>query len=316
MSDATNTAATSTTQMPGKAEDPAVQVGRLGYVSFTTPDVDRLKEYYTKTLGFALVEESPDLVFLTTGSDHHCVVIEKADVASGRQSIGYEIAGSLSDARRRLSAIGLESELRSDIGPGTPQVLVLDEAETGTPVHLYESQTPSGVGATFDQRPTKLGHVAAYTTSTDNMRAFYQEALGFRWSDTVGDFFVFLRCNSMHHSANFIQSDNFSGMHHIAYEARDMNHLQTMLDTLARDDYSLFWGPGRHTAGHNVFTYHTDPDGHTIELYTQMDVMTNEELGYFDERPWHEQHPMYPQTWEVDLGMLNKWGPSLGEFPR
>ncbi len=151
--------------------------------------------------------------------------------------------------------------------------------------------------------------MAAYTPSTDDMRAFYQEALGFRWSDTIGDFFVFLRCNADHHAANFVKSNDYQGMHHIAYEARDLSHLQTQLDSLSRDGYSLYWGPGRHVPGHNIFAYHEDPDGNHIELFTQMDIISDEGAGYFDERPWHEHYPMYPQTWEVDVAMINKWGP-------
>jgi len=30
-----------------------------------------------------------------------------------------------------------------------------------------------------------------------------------------GDFFVFLRCNTDHHAANFMASTKYAGMHHI-----------------------------------------------------------------------------------------------------
>lgn len=286
-----------------------VRVSKLGYVSFETPDVARLTEYYTKVLGFALVEESPSQVFLTTGADHHCVTIEKAEAPRGRRIVGYEIRESVDDAQRRLAAAGIAGQRRTDIAPGTPDVLVLTEPETGSTLHLYEEQTVSGVQPTFDQRPSKLGHVAAYTPSTEKMRSFYESALGFRWSDTVGDFFVFLRCNADHHAANFMQSSSMQGLHHIAYEARDLTHLQTMIDNLANNDYRLYWGPGRHTVGHNIFTYHEDPDGNHIELFTQLDVMLDEEKGYFEPRPWHEHFPMQPTTWEADALVMNKWGP-------
>lgn len=128
----------------GHSEDPAVKVGRLGYVAFATPDVARLTDYYTKTLAFAVVEESPSQVFLTTTSDHHCVVIDRAEAVAGRTYVGYEISGSLDDAEKRLDAIGLTAERRTDISPGTPDVLVLEEPGTGVAMHLYESQTESG----------------------------------------------------------------------------------------------------------------------------------------------------------------------------
>jgi catechol-2,3-dioxygenase len=287
---------------------PAIHVSKLGYVGFETPDVERLVEYYTKVLDFALVDGAPEGAFLTTGTDHHCVVVTRGDTRA-RAVVGYEIWEDLDSAQQRLKEAGYETQRRSDIGPGTPDVLVLDEPGTGTPLHLMTAQDPSGVGDYPPLRPTKLGHVAAFTPALDPMQSFYQDLLGFKWSDTVGDFFVFLRCNADHHAANFMASTKFQGMHHIAYEMRDPNHLIAMLDHLAKNDYRLHWGPGRHGPGHNLFTYHRDPDGHVIELFTQIDVVHDEAKGYWEPRPWHEEYPMYPKTWQVDLATVNQWGP-------
>ena len=287
---------------------PAIRVSKLGYVGFETPDVERLVEYYTKVLDFALVDGAPEGAFLTTGTDHHCVVVTRGDTRA-RAVVGYEIWEDLDSAQQRLKEAGYETQRRSDIGPGTPDVLVLDEPGTGTPLHLMTAQDPSGVGDYPPLRPTKLGHVAAFTPALDPMQSFYQDLLGFKWSDTVGDFFVFLRCNADHHAANFMASAKFQGMHHVAYEMRDPNHLIAMLDHLAKNDYRLHWGPGRHGPGHNLFTYHRDPDGHVIELFTQIDVVHDEAKGYWEPRPWHEEYPMYPKTWQVDLATVNQWGP-------
>ena len=287
---------------------PAIRVSKLGYVGFETPDVERLVEYYTKVLDFALVDGAPEGAFLTTGTDHHCVVVTRGDTRA-RAVVGYEIWEDLDSAQQRLKEAGYETQRRSDIGPGTPDVLVLGEPGTGTPLHLMTAQDPSGVGDYPPLRPTKLGHVAAFTPALDPMQSFYQDLLGFKWSDTVGDFFVFLRCNADHHAANFMASTKFQGMHHIAYEMRDPNHLIAMLDHLAKNDYRLHWGPGRHGPGHNLFTYHRDPDGHVIELFTQIDVVHDEAKGYWEPRPWHEEYPMYPKTWQVDLATVNQWGP-------
>lgn len=294
---------------PGMAVDPAVRVAKIGYVGFSSPDVARLLDYYTRVLGFAVVGDSPSQAFLTTGSDHHCVVIDKAEVPAGRTYIGYEIHGSLNDAQRRLLDRGFKVERRTDISPATPDVLILDEPDTQTGLHLYESQASSGVSPTFDQRPSKLGHVAGFAPSLDTIRDFYQDALGFRWSDSVADFFIFMRCNVDHHAANFIKDPAKGGaMHHVAYEARDLLHLQSMIDNLACQSYRLNWGPGRHGPGHNIFTYHADPDGNTIELFTQIDVMYDEEKGYYEPRQWHQDTPQYPKTWEADLIAMNCWG--------
>ena len=290
------------------AAEPAAPVSKLGYVTFDCPDVQQMVWYYTSVLGFDVVEQSTEYAFLTTGSDHHCVVINKGE-RRARSAVGYEVWGSLGDAFTRLKEAGYDVQRRSDFAPGTPDVVVMSEPLTGTDLHLFEAQDSSGFNGRPMLHPTKLGHVAAFTPQLDRLQNFYQDLLGFKWSDTIGDFFVFLRCNADHHAANFLASKDKSGMHHIAYEMRDPNHLITLIDHLAQNNFRLHWGPGRHGPGHNLFTYHKDPDGNTIELFTQLDVIHDESKGYWEPRPWHETCPQGPRTWEVDLATINIWGP-------
>jgi catechol 2,3-dioxygenase-like lactoylglutathione lyase family enzyme len=285
----------------------AVTVSKLGYIGFETPDLDRLLHYYTEILDFVLVERTTNQAFLTTNFDHHSVVLTQG-VLKPRSFIGYEIWEDLVDAERRLRNAGYSVELRSDMAPSISQVLVVAEPMTGTPLHLFDRQATSGVRGSMGVRPTKLGHAAAFTPDSAAMRSFYEDLLGFKWSDTIGPL-VFLRCNSDHHAANFVTSATAQGLHHVAYEMRDINHLQTMLDHLAANGYHLEWGPGRHGPGHNFFTYHSDPDGNSIELFTQLDVIVDASKGYFEPRPWHNDFPQYPKTWEADAWSINSWGP-------
>lgn len=292
-----------TPQSPG-----TISVSKLGYVEFESPDVDTMVDYYTRVLDFTLVERPDSEAYLTTSFDHHAVVIKKGDVR-GRSAVGYEIFEDLGSALGRLKDAGYEAERRSDISPSTPDVIILEEPMTKVPIHLFDQQSGSGLEGYSAVRPTKLGHVAAFVPELNRMRSFYQDLLGFKWSDSIEDFFVFLRCNPDHHTANFMASTKRQGMHHIAYEMRDPNHLQTMIEHLAANGYRLEWGPGRHGPGHNMFTYHHDPDGHLIELFTQLDVVFDESRGNFEPRPWHTEFPSYPKTWQADLISANMWGP-------
>jgi hypothetical protein len=47
-------------------------------------------------------------------------------------------------------------------------------------------------------------------------------------------------------------------------------------------------------------------------LYAEMDQMKDEELGYFDPRPWHEDGPQRPRNWEYEDSPRNKWIPGVG----
>jgi len=283
-------------------------VSRLGFYEVRTADVERLVAYYEDALQLPVVAREGDAVYLTTGPEHHCVVVAPGD-PDGRARLGFELGTPLDQAAEALAAAGVRVDRRSDPEPGIAASLVIDEVLTGTPIHLYEDQAPSGNASALGVRPTKLGHVASYTPDLAAHQGFYEDVLGFRWSDTIGDFFAFLRCNADHHTINLMTSHKLSGLFHVAFEMRDMVHLKDALDHLAAREIRLQWGPGRHGAGHNVFTYHRDPDGNYVELYTELDQILDERTGEFEPRPWHERWPQSPQFWELGPGAANKWGP-------
>ena len=82
---------------------------------------------------------------------------------------------------------------------------------------------------------------------------------------------------------------------------KDFAELVRASDLLVRNNFPLDWGPARHTIGHNCACYHHNPDGIRTELYAEMDQMKDEELGYFDPRPWHEDRPQRPRNWETRI---------------
>jgi catechol 2,3-dioxygenase-like lactoylglutathione lyase family enzyme len=140
--------------------------------------------------------------------------------------------------------------------------------------------------------------------------AFYQKILGFRVSDWQEDFFCFMRCGADHHTINFATGKS-TRLHHMAFELKDWAHVLTACDHLGRNDVPIIWGPGRHGISHNIFIYHRDPDDQMIEFYTEMDQMLDEELGYFDPRPWHKDRPQRPKVWDRKSAALI-WGPPQG----
>ena len=211
--------------------------------------------------------------------------------------------------QKTLSAEGIASEIRSDPFPGTPKCLVFTDPK-GTVIELFSSwsyvspnQNVAGIG------PLKVGHIAFFTPDVQGLCDFYQRVLGFRVSDWLGDFFVFMRCNPDHHSLNFFRGDN-AKLHHIAFELKDTVHLMESCERLAQVRIPLGWGPLRHGPGHNLATYHRNPDDHVVEYYCELDQMKNEELGYFEPRPWHVDRPQRPKVWEPGV-----WGSGWGLPP-
>ena len=286
-----------------------MQIAKLGYAGFNTPDVEAMLAYYTNVLGLTLVERSGDgAVYLRNVLDHHTIVLYPAQ-EQGLRHIGFQLGGSqtLQDAATQLHNQGITVETQSDAQPGIAEQLQFVDTE-GMILHLYSSMQQ--VHDTFPAGaivPEKLGHIALGVSDVQKTADFYQHVLGFRVSDWIEDFFVFMRCGPDHHSMNFVRS-KYQKMNHIAFQLQDWAHVQRACDHLYTHSIPLAWGPGRHGAGHNIFTYHRNPDGQIVELFTELDIMLNEELGYFEPRPWHEEFPLKPKVWKADLHAVNHWG--------
>jgi catechol 2,3-dioxygenase-like lactoylglutathione lyase family enzyme len=197
--------------------------------------------------------------------------------------------------------------MRSDGAPGHPKVLSFKDPK-GTTIELFSEwsclgnqEQVVGIG------PLKLGHLAFAVQDPKRMAEFYGQVLGFRVSDWIGDFFVFMRCNADHHAVNFITGKNVR-MHHMAFELRDFSHLQNACDLFGQRGIPIIWGPVRLGPGHNVATFHRDHDDWVIEVYAELDQMKDEDLGYFDPRPWHKDRPQRPKVWPPEKAAF-MWGP-------
>jgi len=284
------------------------QVVKIANVGFTTPNRDLMTAYYTETLGLKLASQGDDGLFLGSGNDHHSIALYPG-AGSGIAHITFQIRpdGSLKEVAAQLERAGIPGELMSDAQPGIAELLQITDP-SGNTLQLYQSAESAGHGiSTTGIAPNKLGHLALCVDNIDAMVAFYETHLGFRVSDWMEHFFVFLRCGPDHHTVNFIDTGKRK-LHHIAFQLRDFAHVQGACDHLAKQRIPLLWGPGRHGLGHNIFTYHNNPDEQKVELFTQLDTMLDESLGYFEPRPWHEDYPQRPKVWSFSPAAANTWG--------
>jgi catechol-2,3-dioxygenase len=292
-----------------------IDILRAGHATFTTPDLERLVAYYSEVLGLIVTERDRNRAFLATRTGLEVVALERGDHATLTR-LAFQVAPDADFATyaRTLSGHGIASEQRNGISPGAARALVFDDPK-GTAIELYadytfakDDGTPAGI------TPLKLGHVAHRVTDVQAMVKFYTEVLGFRVSDWQDDFFAFLRCGSDHHTVNFVRYET-PALHHIAFEVKDWAEIHRACDHLAKHSIQLVWGPGRHIIGHNIAAYHRNADNIRVEFYCEMDRMSDERLGYFDPRPWHQDRPQYPKVWPKDT-LRSYWGfGSFGTFP-
>jgi catechol 2,3-dioxygenase-like lactoylglutathione lyase family enzyme len=285
-----------------------VQVKRVGHLTLTTPDIERQLDYYTRILGLQLVGREKNRAVLATKVGQECIVLEQGERPEGvRMSFQVAPGSDLKDVGSALSKLGLKNEQRSDITPGIGKAVVFEDLK-GTQIELFSDYEFSPQDDTYTGvMPLKLGHVAYRAADVQGVTKFYEDVLGFRVSDWRSDFFVFMRCSRDHHTVNFWR-DKHTTLHHLAFEVRDWSEIKRACDFFGTKGVKIAWGPIRHIIGHNIAVYHKNPDGITVELFTDLDVMYDEELGYFEPRPWHQDRPQRPKVWG-DNTPTNYWGP-------
>ena len=274
-----------------------IKVKRLRHVSFASPNIEAQLDYYQSIIGLAVIGRDDRRIILGTDSDELTLVLEHG-AASRLTAIAYEVAPGLdlSDLQTSLASLDIKSEVRSDTAPGIPKTLVFDDPD-GLQIELFSRwDFCKPVEPVRGLAVAKLGHVALYTPDPERAAKFFERVLGFRVSDRIEENFVFLRCGPEHHAMNFARGTE-ARIHHLAFELRDASHMHQACDLLGRNKFQILWGPVRHGPGHNVAVYHHNPDRYLIELYYSMDLMLDEELGYFEPRPWHRDRPQRPKTW-------------------
>ena len=281
------------------------QTFRLAYVELNTPSVDAALSYYEGVLGATAVERAGgEAAYLSLGLDHHNLALHRADRA-GLGAIGLQLnAGAdLAALQRRLEGMGLAVALKTDARPGVPRLLEVAEVGGHTFHLLPEMAAPAPGFSGRGLDPVRLGHVAVITPDMARLVGFLVDGLGFSTTDWFDDFVTFVTCNRDHHVLNVIQAP-FAALHHLAFQLGGAEHQVRAADLLTRHGTPTLWGPARHTAGHNLASYHQGADGALIELYNDMDVFLPD-LGYCEPRPWHGDLPQRPKHWPITA--MTRW---------
>jgi catechol 2,3-dioxygenase-like lactoylglutathione lyase family enzyme len=110
-------------------------------------------------------------------------------------------------------------------------------------------------------------------------------------SDTLANVMTFWRCNTNHHSIAFASFPGaHGGLNHAAFEVRDWADLMRGVFYLGEHGVKRMWGPGRHLAGNNLFSYYFDPEGNVVEYTTEVEQIKNDDYV-------PPVRPMIPDQW-------------------
>jgi catechol 2,3-dioxygenase-like lactoylglutathione lyase family enzyme len=266
------------------AMNPDLWPARLHHLRRDSPHAERLARFYGELLGDR-VEALPDGSWRVAGRGRQMAVGKGDAGAVPYFALALQDAAHLQAYRKRLrKAEPFASPLLRE---GAFSVTDPD----GRRVVFGLANDAEDVGGL----PGRLQHFVCATERLPDMLDFYR-GLGMVESDRVleGDAMaaVFLRSDPEHHSFAAFRAPQSRADHH-CYETNGWLDIRDWADRMAGLRIPLWWGPGRHGPGNNLFFMIEDPDGHKVEFSAELELMPR---------------AMPPRTWPHEQRTLNLWG--------
>jgi Predicted ring-cleavage extradiol dioxygenase len=225
-----------------------VSVTDLHYIAMAVPDLAAEREFFGKTWGLIEVAEQDGRVyFAAEGMPHPYVIVLREDAEKKTDLVGFS-AASREDVLaifEQVKAAG--ARIISEPGPATgpaggfafrffdPDGRAMEVICDSTPREFRKLDKGEAI-------PIGISHVVFHSPDHVALAEFYQKALGFRLSDWIGNFMVFLRCNPAHHRVAILPGP--PALNHIAFDVSSVDELMRGLARMHESGIKLSWGPG------------------------------------------------------------------------
>lgn len=270
----------------------------LHHVGLAVPDLAAERAFFGTTWGLTEVAALDGKVYFAAEGSPAPYVIRLREAAERKTDlIGFSaaVSGDVDALFAAAQAAGCRSiaEPGPADGPAGGYACRFFDPE-GRAIEVVSGtrqRTPRPLGKD-EAIPTGLSHIVLHSPDLKRLAAFYQQVLGFRLSDWLGDFMVFLRCNRAHHRLAILPGP--PALNHVAFDVSSVDALMRGLSRMMASGVELQWGPGRHTAGNNTFTYYTTPNGNTVEFTSDLEEV--------DEATWQ------PTRYEPSPSITDQWG--------
>ena len=278
------------------------RVNDIRYIGYGVSDMEAEKKFYLESWKLEEVQSDDDMVYLVAPGSH----------------ASYSVRLRQTD-EPRIDVIGWSAKDRAEVDALAPQVEKAGGKLINQPNELkslgggygfrffdingftievstdFETRTPEVLKA-GEARPEKISHFVLHSPNHKGYVEFYEEALGFKVSDWLGDFMCFLRCNEWHHRLAVLPGP--PAFNHVAYDVPDVDAIMKGVTRLRETNGDIAWGPGRHTAGNNVFSYYVTPAGYAVEYTCDLEEV--------DDETWEAK--VHPPSKEV----MDQWGFGVG----
>jgi catechol 2,3-dioxygenase-like lactoylglutathione lyase family enzyme len=281
--------------------DPIIKVHDLAFPRFQSPDLDRM-EAFLADFGMQRSARTEQALYMRgTDAAHHVHVTHLG--APAFLGLAFH-AASRADLQRLADAVGGAVEPLDEPGGGAVvrlrdpdgrQVDVVHGIATlePLPLRVHPALNSGAVRARVGtlqrvqagpSQVKRCGHAAIKTADLDRLWRWYQHHLGLLISD---DFYLevaerplgrFARCDrgdqpADHHTLLLLEMGE-AKLGHVAWEVADFDDLMVGHDHLINLGVQHYWGIGRHILGGQIFDYWKDPNGFSIEHWTDSDLLT------------------------------------------
>ena len=282
--------------------DTPIWPAQLHHLRLDSDNPAMLSEFYATVFGYNKSELSENR-FLLQGPGRKLVI--GSGKPGNRPYHGFRLQNQqqLEDVRNFLQGKGLNTD------PSPSEVFEEDAVAVRDPdgwlnvFGLPRGNLPSQKAVNVPSAITlsgRLQHVVVATKSLTPMMRFYEDVLGYAPSDycssdlndPVTRKVAFYRTDPEHHSFAVFSASEVRSDHH-AYEVKDWNAIRDWADHMSSLNIKIWWGPGRHGPGNNLFFMVKDPHGNQVEISAELEIMGRE---------------MAPRVWPLEERSLNLWG--------
>lgn len=293
------------------------------HVRLQVPDRDAAVAYYAEALGLAVVAEEAEWTYLGCGYDENYDLAVR-EGTPGVEHVGVRVddEGDLPTYERRLGEAGVETRCTDGAEPGQARGLrfglpsglsmELVAVEDRSYKHYYASALPDRGGLA----PLDLNHYNYHSPTVERDAKLLRDRLDFKVSAVINDWRdgAFLRRGDMHHDVAVFDHANgpadHGSHHHTGFTVSSVDHMVRLLDRLCDFGIHIEFGIGRHFGGDNVFAYVRGPDGHRIELVTQMTELDDDTpVEHVSDvsravSAWHGGELTIPESWLSCSGLV------------
>ena len=292
------------------------RIDGLRYIAIAVENYDETLRFYQDLWGLEVVRQDDGLAYLASPVDSAAFILRLRRADAKRLdlvSFACATADGVDALADRLAANGVRIDRAPALlmSPGGGYGFRFFDCD-GRLVEISADVADRAPGGS-DLRgiPLSLSHVVFNTTDIQRTLAFYEREVGLKLTDWLADFMCFLRCDTAQHHILALSQAPHVSLNHVAYEVGSIDAQMRGTGRLMRAGHKVIWGPGRHGAGDNTFSYFLDPAGNICEYTTEMEAV--DEAGWIVRR--FETTPEAQEQWGTGGLVTDNMIPAMFNIP-